>query len=54
MSNLCVLCADISLWDIQKVPTRSKFAFRQGFLNFWSNVPKCRYLGGGGGDVYAF
>ena len=40
--------AQISLWDIQKVPTRSKFAFQQGFLNFWSNVPKCHYLGGGG------
>ena len=37
----------ISLGDIHKVPTRSKFTFFQVFLNFWSNAPKCRSLGGG-------
>ena len=30
------------------LPTRSKFPFFQTFLNFWSNAPKCRHLGGGG------
>ena len=32
---------------IQFLPTRSKFTFFQVFFNFWSNAPKCRYLGGG-------
>ena len=36
----------ISLWDIQFLPTRSVFTFFQTFLNFWSNAPKCRHLGG--------
>ena len=47
-----ILLGPISLWDIHKVPRRSKFAFRQGFLNFWSNAPKCCYLGGGGGGMW--
>ena len=37
----------ISLWDIRSLPTRSVFTFFQTFLNFWSNAPKCRHLGGG-------
>ena len=37
----------ISLWDIRFLPTRSVFTFFQTFLNFWSNAPKCRHLGGG-------
>ena len=36
-----------SLWDIRSLPTRSVFTFFQTFLNFWSNAPKCRHLGGG-------
>ena len=42
-------CSNISLslWDIRSMPTRSKFTFFQVFLNFWSNAPKCRSLGGG-------
>ena len=34
----------MSLGDIQNMPTWSKFAIFQGFLNFWSNAPN---LGGG-------
>ena len=37
----------ISLWDIQNVPPRSKFAIFQGFLTFWSNALKFRSVGGG-------
>ena len=44
----------ISLWDIQFVPTGSKFTFFQTLLNFWPNAPKCRYLGGGGGVCVCF
>ena len=40
-------CSIISLGDIQLMPTRSVFTFFQTFLNFWSNAPKCRHLGGG-------
>ena len=36
----------ISLRDIRSLPTRSVFTFFQTFLNFWSNAPKCRHLGG--------
>ena len=54
-TKLSVVCDPISLGDIHNMPTRSKFAIFQDFLNFWSNAPKRRYLGGGGGGyVYAF
>ena len=46
-----VVEVEISLWDIQFMPTRSVFTFFQTFLNFWSNAPKCRHLGGGGGGM---
>ena len=44
----CLVCRErhlhslrgISLGDIQFLPTRSKFALFQGFLNFSSNAPK--------------
>ena len=39
----------ISLGDIRNLPTRSKFALCQSFLNFLSNAPKCRSMGAGGG-----
>ena len=42
------------LWDIRFLPTRSAFTFFQNFLNFWSNAPKCRHLGGGGGMCMLF
>ena len=38
----------ISLGDIHNLPTRSKFALFQGFLNFLSNAPKFRSVGGEG------
>ena len=44
LHHVYIVC--ISLWDIQF------FTFFQTFLNFWSNAPKCRHLGGG--YVYAF
>ena len=42
----------ISLRDIRYMPTRSKFTFFQGFLNFSSNAPKFRSRGAGGVCVY--
>ena len=42
-----VACADISLRDIQNMPTRSKSVFFQGFLNFLSKAPKFHSVGGG-------
>ena len=44
----------LSLGDIQFMPTWSVFTFFQTFLNFWSNAPKCRHLGGGGGMCMLF
>ena len=38
---------NISLRDIQNMPTRSKFVFFQGFLNFLSKAPKFHSVGGG-------
>ena len=37
----------MSLRDIQNMPTRSKFVFFQGFLNFLSKAPKFHSVGGG-------
>ena len=47
-----IICAvrtrgHISLRDIQNMPTRSKFVFFQGFLNFLSKAPKFHSVGGG-------
>ena len=38
---------DISLGDIQNMPTRSKFVYFQGFLHFSSRAPKFHSVGGG-------
>ena len=40
-----------SLGDIHALPTRSKFTLFQGFLNFLSQAPKFRFIGGGGGGM---
>ena len=47
-------CIHISFGDIRYVPTRSKFALFQGFLNFSFNAPKFRSVGGGGGGVCVY
>ena len=39
--------AGISLGDIHSAPTRCVFALFLGFVNFWSNAPKFRPIGGG-------
>ena len=44
---LAPISPSISLGDIHFLPTRSKFALFQGFLNFSSNAPKFRSVGGG-------
>ena len=46
-TNRLGACIDISLRDIQNMPTRSKFVFFQGFLNFLSKAPKFHSVGGG-------
>ena len=42
---------DYHICEKHLIPCRielpSKFTFFQTFLNFWSNAPKCRHLGGG-------
>ena len=53
----CVATIDlrlISLGDIRYVPTPSKLAIFHGFLTFWSNAPKIRSVGGGGGMCMLF
>ena len=37
-----------SLGIIQSAPTRWVLALFLGFMNFWSNAPKFRFVGGGG------
>ena len=52
----CFSCAatvhTISLGDIRYAPTWWVLALFLGFVNFWSNAPKCRLWGGGGVCVY--
>ena len=41
----------IALGDIRFMPTQSEFATFRGFFKFWSNAPKFRSVGGGGGGM---
>ena len=44
----------ISLGIIQSAPTQWVLALFLGFMNFWSNAPKFRPVGGGGGMCMLF
>ena len=45
--RLLLSCINISLMDIQNVPPRWVLAFVLEFLNFWSDAPEFRSVGGG-------
>ena len=53
-NNTLMLCVHIYLGDIRFMPMRSRITFFQGFLNFLSNAPKFRSVGGGGGVCIYF